>query len=449
MSAGCDSGHVGDADGLDSDRVVAVADVEAVRSLMASRDLDDRHRAVEMLEAWQGAELTPDGARAALAAAGTDYPWVPGAPADTSELFVRLTFTRPALLDPEEFERAYMLCAERGRRAVLRALALRADRPGLEAVLHLLGPDGPLDLLPAPGDGLLTPLLDVPGVELLAPRLVAAVARRGWTDHAVQMIVSILARGALSTSEAAAIATALAPTVSELADTCDRLGAARSVGNAPRGDGSFTDPARVDRRRLMAMLPLFAMLPGPHSSALLRRALSCADPRAGAGAAVALISRGERVGADRLEVLCKDPQARAVLFDGLVDTGRECLLPGHALRREAVAESQLVTWLASPTQLRCAPDEVEHRGVVPAHPGWARGPVHVLAFRMNAPHWAGERGWMIGVVGPFDPDAVLTPRRAAGFAVGSLYEPESAMTAPEHLMEITRSLWMDPGEPIV
>jgi hypothetical protein len=286
----------------------------------------------------------------------------------------------------------------------------------------------------------LSPLLAVEGVDRLAPKLISLVLRRGWSEHAAEMIIAMCQRGLLDTARAGQVTASLVPVVYELTAACDHRCAPRMLGTRRREDTMTVDLARVDRRRLMDLLPLLAHLPTDTASVGLRRALSCADPRVAATAAVGLIGRGEVVGEDRLRLLCHSPLGRMVLLEGLTTAGREFQLPRSALTPVAVAEAHLVTWLASATQLRCEPDEMEYRGVRPALPEWGHGLLHVFAFRVNEPHWVAERDWVVAVVGPFDPSAELTPMAGDGFAVHSLYEPEVSMTHDEHVWEITASL---------
>jgi hypothetical protein len=419
---------------------LTVRDIEDLQALMRGCAPAQRSEAVARLRALRGTILDADVARAALRAAGVSYPWVPGVPDDTSELFVHLLWGDPTIVEVTELERSYMFCAERGRRAVLRTMALRADRAGLEAVEYLLDAEGPQESLPAPSSGLLSPLLAVEGVDRLAPKLISLVLRRGWSEHAAEMIISMCQRGLLDTVRADEVATSLVPVVDDLTAACDRRCAPRTLGTQRRADTTSVDLARVDRRRLMALLPLLAHLPTDTASVGLRRALSCADPRVAATAAVGLIGRGDTVGEDRLRLLCRSPLARAVLLRGLTAMGREFQLPSSALTPVAVAEAHLVTWLASAVQLRCEPDEVEHRGVLPALPEWGHGLLHVFAFRVNKPHWVAERDWVVAVVGPFDPSSELTPAAGDGFAVHSIYEPEASMSHEQHVFEITASL---------
>ena len=188
----CDSGLVSEAG---RDGHLRVRDIEGLQALMRGSAPAQRSEAVARLRSLRGTILDADVARAALRAAGVSYPWVPGVPDDTSELFVHLLWGDPTVVEVTELERSYMFCAERGRRAVLRTMALRADRAGLDAVVYLLDADGAQESLPAPSSGLLSPLLAVEGVDRLAPKLISLVLRRGWSDHAAEMIIAMCQRG--------------------------------------------------------------------------------------------------------------------------------------------------------------------------------------------------------------------------------------------------------------
>jgi hypothetical protein len=322
----------------------------------------------------------------------------------------------------------------------LHLLALRADAEALEVVVQLLDLDGHWDLLPVPTDDLLTPLLEAPGVERLAHPLVLVAWRRGWSAHVADMLNGMLRRGLLSDDSRVAVAAGLAPLAEGLLDTCNRC----TVVPAARGDLS-----RVDRRRLGALLPVFTQmrLRGGETHQVVRRALASADPRVAALAVLEMARSGSIVADERVALIARDPEARAVLVEGLGALGRQFAVPPAVNDERSLAEAELVRWLASETQLGVAPDDVEHRGCLAAPPQWGQGVVHVFAFRVRPPHWSAERGWMVGAVGPYDPSTELHPRRREGFAAFSLYLPEDGDTLGAHVLDMAEALAADlPGE---
>ncbi|MCP4434533.1 MAG: hypothetical protein GY812_03410 [Actinomycetia bacterium] len=395
-----------------------------------------RASAVAELRSWQGSVLSEGVAEFVLRAATVGYPWVSESPDDIGELLIQLLWPNPGAVEVAELERAFVFCAERARRAILRALALRGDDEGVHSVAGLLGLDGPSDLLPVPTNDLLHPLLEAPDVRELVAPLISVAWRRGWAPAAADLLREMARKGRLEPPDAQLITDGLAPLVVSLVDTCDR--AASTSDRGPL--------VRVDRERLAALMPLLAELDSDGATELLRRVLASADPRVAASAIVALARKGELVGEDRVALVAKDPQARALLIDGLTPLGRGFELPESMRSSVAVAEAEAVSWLAGRTQLGSAPDEIEHRGVVPAPPGWGRGLLHVFGFRVRPPHWSSERGWMVLAAGPFDPSAELMPRRAEGFEVCSLYESETGLDLPRHVLAISEAVLAARGE---
>lgn len=418
-------------------RSVTTAEVTAARARLRLSTRADRAAAIDELRSWQGAALDGETASAVLRAATVGYPWVAGTSDDIGELLVQLLWADPFVASAAELERAYVFCGERARRSILRTLALRADLEALDVVEHLIGLDGPTQLLPVPTTDLLRPLLVVPGVERLAPTLVAIAWRKGWAGHVGDLLTDMLGRGLLDDAMRASVTNGLARLVYGLVDTCDR----GAVGQR----GAMV---RVDRERLGALMPVFAVLPGEQASSVLRRVLASADPRVAATAVVAMSQRAETVGEDRIELVARDPEARAVLLDGLRRLGRVLDLPEQRRNEVSIAEADVVSWLASAAELGTAPDEIEHRGSFTAPVTWGRGVVHVFAFRVRPPHWCAERDWMLAAAGPFEPGGDGDPLSAAapGYAVHSLYAPEDGDDVRRHVLAISEAVVISRGQ---
>ena len=105
----------------------------------------------------------------------------------------------------------------------------------------------------------------------------------------------------------------------------------------------------------------------------------------------------ERYAADRLT---REPVYR--LLKKFDKTG---LFPAAFLTVEKGAESSLANWLEFPTELAAVPDEMEHLQRVDVDVFGEKGYYHVYKFRVNEPHRAAKKGWMIGAAGPYFDDS--------------------------------------------
>ncbi|MFZ4519821.1 MAG: hypothetical protein ACOYOP_15640 [Microthrixaceae bacterium] len=408
-------------------------------------DIAARKVALARVVTWADETLDPEVARAVMRAATASYPFVSGERRDPGELLVRQLWTRPTTLTVGEVEGAYLVASDRVRRGLLHLLALRCDDEGLDGLVHLLSEDGPADLLPLPTPGLLDPVLDHPEAQRLVHPLTTVVLRRGWASHACALLASLAVSGRLDDAVADDLVGRLRPLLHELVDACDRQ----------MVDGGDADRSRADRRRLDGVLALAAALDGPAAANLLLRALSSADPRVVAAAAVRVVERGGVVPDERLELTARDPEARSLLLDGLHalaeladgsgggDGAMPALAPDALARGPLRAEADLVAWLCGDGELGRAPDELEHLAAVRDDTAAVPAEVHVFRFRLRSPHWSSARGWMVGAAGPYTSLGSVPPG-SNRFAL-SLYDAEDEAGIGEHLAEILRAreLWFD------
>ena len=276
-------------------------------------------------------------------------------------------------------------------------------------------------------------------------------SRRGWAWHACDLLCRLAGTDRLAPEVAADVVATVAPLVLELVDTCDR------VVLVP---GERSDPTRADRHRIGALVRLLHAMAGDQSDRLLYRVLSAVDPRVAAGAAVALVDHGRPVAPERLELVCRDPEARALLLDGLDDVGRADLVPAPFGRGPQRAEADLVRWLACETELGSRPDEIEWIGALPIDAGadspplrglepgspWV-GDAHLFRFRVRAPHWSCARGWMVGAAGPYRADGSRGAAPWTPFASRSTTRrTRTARTATCDAILHAVSVWPDAGD---
>lgn len=142
---------------------------------------------------------------------------------------------------------------------------------------------------------------------------------------------------------------------------------------------------------------------------------------------------GRTPAAADVERLAADRTTRADLLDLLAEHAATDLADARWRTEEARAEADMVRWLHFPTELDAWPDEVEPAGR--ATVGDARW--YVWRFRVREPHWAAEKGWMVGVSGPWP----VVPGATTG--TWSELEPYSAEAARRLIAE--RHVVLHPG----
>jgi hypothetical protein len=99
-----------------------------------------------------------------------------------------------------------------------------------------------------------------------------------------------------------------------------------------------------------------------------------------------------------------------------------------------MAEVDLATWLAYPTELGERPDEIEVVQTLESNTPDGPCDLFVFRFRVLEPHWAADRGWMIGVAGPYLRS--LQPTSQGLGLTFSRLEGEDAMTIDEHVDQL-------------
>jgi hypothetical protein len=382
-----------------------------------------RQVAYGLLDSWSGEDLDELGARAVLEAAAGSYPHVHGDHRHAGESLARVLWEVPRLVPAEEVLRAFLIAGDRARRALLHLLALRRDHDGLDALESVFAPHGPRELLPTAMMPVLDPLLELGQRDRVVALLCTALLREGWTWHAADLLAKLQRTGRPRTGEQTVILGAAATLVEDLVDACDR-GYAAAVSS---------DYGRRHRESVECVARLIDQLTEVDRRDTLHRMLASADPRVSAIGATRLLALGAPLAPERLELIARDPVARADLYDG-VRRGGDLSVLHEVVDPVGVHEAMLARWLSEVTELGRAPDEMEHLGtrMGPSSPErTGNGSVlHLFRFRLRAPHWSSARGWMVGVAGPW---------------VGSCYSPEEDHDLDGHVEDIRNALTSWPG----
>jgi hypothetical protein len=115
----------------------------------------------------------------------------------------------------------------------------------------------------------------------------------------------------------------------------------------------------------------------------------------------AALDHGTAPDATQVHALAAALDTRRALAELLHERGRFELFPSEFATLEASAEGDLAHWLSYPAELDAIPDEM--RFLALAEVDDPAGALQYVAFRFrtNAPHWAANNGWMLGLSGPY------------------------------------------------
>lgn len=130
------------------------------------------------------------------------------------------------------------------------------------------------------------------------------------------------------------------------------------------------------------------------------------------------LEKGELLSAEEILPYAENILTRDTTFLLLSQFSKKELFPNEYFNIIKSAESQLANWLEFPTELDACPDEMEHVKRVTIDFDGNNNFVHyeVFKYRVNAPHWAAENGWMPGIVGPYFDDSKPYDRAGATFS---------------------------------
>jgi len=210
----------------------------------------------------------------------------------------------------------------------------------------------------------------------------------------------------------------------------------------PRGVGwMWTDDYQAHRHTASFLLDLAACLPlSEVESNLTFALLSFRDPRLMYFALTSLLAHGRPLSPAAIATVAASAETRDLLFDKLKEKDLAELIPARYRTQAALAESNMVAWLAYPTELGRVPDQIELKKVVAVDTDSDDGILDYYLFRFKTlpPHWAAKKGWIAGVAGPFvRKDGPNTDANGGTF---SEFERWDARTPDEHLGSIRELL---------
>ncbi|RPD39372.1 hypothetical protein [Chitinophaga barathri] len=119
------------------------------------------------------------------------------------------------------------------------------------------------------------------------------------------------------------------------------------------------------------------------------------------------LETGIPLGLDDVMPYARDVRTRETAYSMLKDFNLSHIFPPEFYSLEKSSEANLANWLEFPTELAAIPDEIFHIRRVTIDYDGQQHFVHyeVFRFRVFEPHWASDKGWMLGVVGPYFDDS--------------------------------------------
>jgi hypothetical protein len=177
-------------------------------------------------------------------------------------------------------------------------------------------------------------------------------------------------------------------------------------GHSWRWAEDYQDP----RNEALLLLDILGYVPGPEVIAELQRALTLSDQRLLMFAALSLLRQGTVLPQGTIAAIAACDETRNLFSQFLEQLGKGDLFPPEYAHPEPRARSEMVSWLTSPAESECAPDEIDLMDVF-------EGDLYVYRFRMSAAHIPGNKGWVAGI---------------AGRITYSDFEPADSTTAEEH-----------------
>lgn len=404
--------------------MVAETELSEVRLLLRQPHLAARRVAVGIISSWDADSLLSVDPLELLAAATERFPCIAHEASRPTEQLAKLLWSRPHSVSTAAVVDSVLQADQHARWAMIRLLVLRQDSQGVQAIQFLLSMDGFVDVLTPPSYAVFDPLLQYSSAEdhehlldlsALAQGFAELLIRPGWTCQIAAFLQQVQQGGRLDGTagrQVLATASALASTI--VADC-----------NAAIGQRLAVESGADALQTLTCLASLLASFhrPGEHSP--LYRMLGSADPLVSVIGVVALTDCGMKVGSDRIEMLARDPRTLSPLFHALDDLGEAGIIPLKYRTSRNLALSELVEWLSEESELGRPPDEIEWLGT------WNEDDLELFRFRVSAPHWSYQRGWIVGVAGAW---------------THSCYFAVDEMTTEEHIhnLQLAVENWQAP-----
>ena len=413
---------------------------------LRSPDLKVRESSKEALSKLLDGEepLTPAEGLEALRAASGPFPFDQPGPDELSEFLVDLAGKEPRPEYVPVIVSSYGKLGEEARTSALGLLARLKGRDAAVAIMRILELHAEAGRVP----GLVNAPLEAEPrhADVFFPALFRYARVPKLADDVYRLCLAYCQAGLLQPE-------ALAPHADQVVAAYRIL--AEKLRPAQRDGGvawMWEDDYAESRFPAGLLLDLLGYFPALATEIELQRALEFRDPRLKAFAVASLLRQGRTVNESTVSEVVAHAEMRNYLYDELRRRGKLALFPERHRTQEALAESDMVSWLTFPTELGQVPDEIQLMKVVPIDTGLPGGvyDYFVFRFRTHEPHWAAKDGWMAGISGPFarakEPTTEALGETFSKFERWESKRPEEHVGDLQELMEEWREYHRRPRE---
>lgn len=153
------------------------------------------------------------------------------------------------------------------------------------------------------------------------------------------------------------------------------------------------------------------------------------------------LESGEAISNDDILTCAAHYATREGTYFLLLEFGKQHLFSKQYFSIEKMAETNLAHWLNDERELNAYPDSMEYVKRVTICDEEENENLHyeVFRFKTNAPHWAAENGWMIGVVGLYLDDSEPDQFPEATF---SRLQKENETTAEDEAKWVHENIYL-------
>jgi HEAT repeat protein len=181
------------------------------------------------------------------------------------------------------------------------------------------------------------------------------------------------------------------------------------------------------RERASVLLDLLRCVPGDAVVTELTTQLGNSDPRLVFFAAKSMRALGHDVPDEALSRVAANAEMRNWLIQELQKTHELERIPARYRSQAAIAESEMVQWLAYPTELGHVPSAISLAKVISTETH--SGVVDIYVFKIKT-----DDGWVAGLAGPYV--RADEPTTDSGGATFSSFEPWDSKSPEEHAKQM-------------